>query len=97
MDIQASTESPVDCTADYLELLVEVGRQAGLDAVGVAGAEPFTGVRSELERRRKAGLHGGMQFTYRNPERSTTPARILPGARSLVVGALRTAAPVSLR
>ena len=93
MDTQASTESPVDCTVDYLELLVEVGRQAGLDAVGVAGAEPFTGVRSELERRRNAGLHGGMQFTYRNPERSTTPARILPGARSLVVGALRTAAP----
>ncbi|MCH2623304.1 MAG: hypothetical protein MKZ66_08675, partial [Acidimicrobiales bacterium] len=63
MDTQASTESPVDCTVDYLELLVEVGRQAGLDAVGVAGAEPFTGVRSELERRRNAGLHGGMQFT----------------------------------
>lgn len=29
-----------------------------------------------------------MQFTYRNPERSTDPARILPGAASLVVGAL---------
>ncbi len=28
-----------------------------------------------------------MQFTYRNPERSTDPGRILPGARSLVVGA----------
>tara|TARA_B100000586_G_scaffold212878_1_gene159901 strand:+ start:1082 stop:2035 length:954 start_codon:yes stop_codon:yes gene_type:complete len=34
-----------------------------------------------------------MQFTYRNPERSTTPTRILSSARSLVVGALRTAAP----
>ena len=93
METQASTKSPVDCTVDYLELLVEVGREAGLDAVGVAGAEPFTGVRSELERRRNAGLHGGMQFTYRNPERSTTPTRILSSARSLVVGALRTAAP----
>ena len=29
-----------------------------------------------------------MQFTYRDPERSTDPGRILPGARSLVVGAL---------
>ncbi|MEC8971005.1 MAG: tRNA epoxyqueuosine(34) reductase QueG [Actinomycetota bacterium] len=93
METQASTKSPVDCTVDYLELLVEVGREAGLDAVGVAGAEPFTGVRSELERRRNAGLHGGMQFTYRNPERSTTPTRILSSARSLVVGTLRTAAP----
>lgn len=27
-----------------------------------------------------------MQFTYRNPERSTDPGRALPGARSLVVG-----------
>ena len=29
-----------------------------------------------------------MQFTYRNPERSTDPGRIIPGAASLVVGAL---------
>ena len=28
-----------------------------------------------------------MQFTYRNPDRSTDPGRILAGARSLVVGA----------
>jgi epoxyqueuosine reductase len=30
-----------------------------------------------------------MQFTFRNPARSTEPARILDGARSIVVGALR--------
>jgi hypothetical protein len=30
-----------------------------------------------------------MHFTYRNPARSTDPERILPGARALVVGALR--------
>ena len=29
-----------------------------------------------------------MQFTYRNPDRSTNPSRALPGAASLVVGAL---------
>lgn len=90
---QASSNAPVDSIVDYTGLLVTVGRHAGLDAVGVAGAEPFVEVRAELERRRNAGLHGGMQFTYRNPERSTTPDRILAGARSLVVGALRTAAP----
>ena len=28
-----------------------------------------------------------MQFTYRNPDRSTDPGRILPGASALVVGA----------
>lgn len=93
MGPRATTDLLVESTFNYLELLVEVGRKAGLDALGVAGAEPFTEVRAELERRRDAGLHGGMQFTYRNPERSTTPSRILPDARSLVVGALRTAAP----
>lgn len=47
--------------------------------------------RDDLEERKAAGLHGGMQFTYRNPARSTDPARTLPGARSLVVGARRYA------
>jgi len=65
-----------------------VASAAGLDALGVARAEPFDGTRAILEQRRQDGLHGGMQFTYRNPARSTDPERALPGARSLVVGAL---------
>ncbi|MCU0270837.1 MAG: tRNA epoxyqueuosine(34) reductase QueG [Acidimicrobiales bacterium] len=64
-----------------------VGRRSGLDAVGIASAEPFESTRVVLEERRAAGLHGGMQFTYRNPARSTDPSRSLPGARALVVGA----------
>lgn len=64
-----------------------VGQAAGLDAVEVAGAEPFVEVRTTLERRKAEGLHGGMSFTYRNPERSTDPSAALGGARSLVVGA----------
>lgn len=72
--------------------LADLGARAGLDALGVASAEPFDDVRAEIERRRDAGLHGGMQFTFRNPARSTDPGRIVPGARSLVVGALRTPA-----
>ena len=74
------------------EQLLTLGSAAGLDAVGVAGAHPFDDVRSEIERRREEGLHGGMQFTFRNPARSTDPGRILTGARSLVVGAMRTPA-----
>ena len=62
--------------------LLALGRSVGLDAVGVTGAEPFPEVRSELERRRAEGLHGGMQFTFRNPARSTDPGRILERARS---------------
>ena len=64
-----------------------LGLEAGLCAVGAASAEPFDDVRVELERRRDLGLHGGMQFTFRNPARSTDPDRALPGAGSLIVGA----------
>src|ERR671919_694774 len=38
-------------------------------------------------RRVAAGMHAGMAFTYLRPERSTEPARALPGARAIVVGA----------
>jgi epoxyqueuosine reductase len=64
-----------------------VGRAAGLAALGVARAELFEDTRRHLLDRRAAGLSADMQFTYRNPERSTDPSRLLPGARSLVVGA----------
>lgn len=64
-----------------------IGLDAGLCAVGATDARPFPAVRRELERRRDAGLHAGMQFTFRNPARSTEPERALPGAQSLIVGA----------
>jgi epoxyqueuosine reductase len=71
-------------TADEL---VTLGRRLGLDAAGVAPAEAFATTRRHLVRRRAAGLHGGMSFTYRRPERSSDPQAALPGARALVVGA----------
>ena len=55
-----------------------VGLDAGLDAVGVARAEPFLEARRHLVERKAAGLHGGMHFTYGNPERATDPASVLP-------------------
>jgi epoxyqueuosine reductase len=57
-----------------------------------APAHRFDDVRYVLEARRAAGLAGTMQFTYRNPARSTDPERTLPGARRLVVGPCRTSA-----
>jgi epoxyqueuosine reductase len=69
------------------ETLRSVGHAHGLDAVGVTTAGRFEQTRRDLEDRKAAGLHGGMNFTYRRPERSTDPARALPGARSIVVGA----------
>ncbi len=67
--------------------VIAVGRRHGLDAVGVAPADAFATTRRHLERRRAAGLDGGMQFTYRRPERSCDPGSALPGARALVVAA----------
>ena len=78
-----TTPSPADLAA-HLE---RIGRTEGLDAVGIAPADAFATTRTILEQRKAAGLHGGMQFTYRNPARSTDPEQVLPGARALVVGA----------
>lgn len=72
---------------DYVEELRSIGLSNGLDAVGVASAEPFTSTRNDLETRRDAGLHADMHFTYGNPEGATTPEMALNGARSLVVAA----------
>jgi epoxyqueuosine reductase len=70
-----------------IDTLRVVGTAHGLDAVGVTSAEPFDDTRRHLEQRKAAGLHGGMAFTYRRPERSTTPGLALPGACAIVVGA----------
>ena len=69
------------------ERLRAAGHGAGLDVVEVATAEPFVGVRQDLEERKAAGLHGGMAFTYRQPARSTDPEVALRDAAALVVGA----------
>lgn len=69
------------------EEIRKLARRTGVEEVGFAGAQPFGRARQTLIRRREDGHHGGMSFTYRNPDRSTDPARALPGARALVVGA----------
>ncbi len=84
-----------DEAASLAGVLLEAGRRAGLVSVGTAPVAVFAATRGHLERRKRHGLHGGMQFTYRNPERSTDPARLLDGARSLVVGAWAYAASSS--
>ncbi len=63
-------------------------REAGLDATGVTSVAPFEAVRRGIEDRRARGLHGGMAFTFKDPRRSTEPARLLRHAASMVVGAL---------
>ncbi len=80
--------------AELLARVVAAGRAAGLDHVGACDAQPFDDTRRILEERRSEGLNGGMQFTYRNPARSTDPSVSFAGVRSLVVGALGYAVPM---
>ncbi|MDH4365171.1 MAG: hypothetical protein OEY70_13940, partial [Acidimicrobiia bacterium] len=68
--------------------LRRLGLEAGLHAVGFTSAEVLEPARTVLLQRRAAGLNGAMQFTYRNPERSTDPGQLLRGAASMVVGLL---------
>jgi epoxyqueuosine reductase len=72
---------------DLADTLRRIGLDAGLDAIGFASVEPFEESRVEIERRKSAGMHDGMAFTFKNPSRSTTPADALPNARTLVVAA----------
>jgi len=74
-----------------------IGLSAGLCALGATDAEPFLETRRDLEQRKAAGLHGGIQFTYRNPRRSTDPLASMPDARSLIVGALAYGGPTPHR
>lgn len=67
--------------------IVEIADAHGITRVGVAPATVLERARSELHRRKSLGLHAGMEFTYRNPDRSTDPARAVAGARSIIVAA----------
>ncbi|RLE19757.1 MAG: tRNA epoxyqueuosine(34) reductase QueG [Actinobacteria bacterium] len=59
----------------------------GVTHVGVASADVLTEARHDLHQRRDEGLHDTMEFTYRNPDRSTDPSRAVQGAKSVVVAA----------
>ena len=72
---------------DLVAALETIGVNAGLDACGVCSARPFDEAAQALREGLEAGRDAGMQFTYRNPARSTDPAVSLPGARAMFVGA----------
>lgn len=76
-------------TTEFRDRLLDIGRRAGLVAVGVAPVSRQQPAFAVLSSRKAEGFSGSMQFTYRNPERSTDPRRHLPSAKAIVVGALR--------
>jgi epoxyqueuosine reductase len=70
-----------------------VAEELGLDAIGVARAEAYTGTERHIRERRARGLFGRMGFTMARPEVSCHPEALLDGARTVVSAALCYYAP----
>jgi epoxyqueuosine reductase len=85
--VRPSDPPPPPVDAAYLDALVAVAEQHGITHTGVAPATVMDRARDELVRRRRAGLHDGMAFTYKNPQRSTDPSRAVRGAAAVFVAA----------
>ncbi|MCU1400207.1 MAG: hypothetical protein JWN62_3316 [Acidimicrobiales bacterium] len=83
--MQPRTPEPIDDA--YVQSLRELAQRCGLDRMGLAPAAVMQRARDALEARKAAGLHDTMQFTYRNPVRSTDPDRSVSGAQSMIVAA----------
>ncbi len=72
--------------AELMNELRAIATDVGIDAVGVTTADRFVEAQRAIEDRKARGLNADMVFTYGRPERAADPQRILPGARSIVVG-----------
>jgi epoxyqueuosine reductase len=72
-------------TAAELEALAG---ELGLDAIGVAPAEPYAATERHIRERRARGLFADMRFTMARPEESCHPETLLPGARTVISAAL---------
>jgi epoxyqueuosine reductase len=68
--------------------LQALARELGLDAIGVARAEPYADTERHIRERRARGLFADMRFTMARPEESCHPETLLTGARTVVSAAL---------
>jgi epoxyqueuosine reductase len=59
----------------------------GVTHTGVASADVLTRARKAIHERLDAGLTDGMQFTFKNPERSTDPRQAVRDAQAVFVAA----------
>lgn len=79
--------APPVADAAYLAQLAELTRPFGVTHTGVAPAEVLQAAREAIHHRIANDLTDGMQFTFKNPERSTDPRQAVRGARSVFVAA----------
>ncbi|MFM9137996.1 MAG: tRNA epoxyqueuosine(34) reductase QueG [Actinomycetota bacterium] len=77
----------------YTDEIFSLGVAHGLHRIGATDAAPLDSARVAIESRIAGGQHDTMQFTFRNPKRSTTPTDALAGAQSILVAAMSYAAP----
>lgn len=82
---EAPAAAPLDDA--YVAELTAIAAEHGISHTGVAPASVMESARVEIHRRRDLGLHDGMQFTFKNPERSTDPGRAVRDARAVFVAA----------
>jgi epoxyqueuosine reductase len=79
-------DGPLPGGEGYWEQLRALALESGLDAVGVAPAEHMARAFEQINTRIREGYVNEMQFTFRNPLRSTTPEMSVTGAHSMIVG-----------
>lgn len=71
----------------YLAGLARLTQPFGVSHTGVAPADVLTRARAAIEHRLAHDLTDGMQFTFKNPQRSTDPQQAVRHARSVFVAA----------
>jgi epoxyqueuosine reductase len=71
----------------YLATLTGLAEAHGITHTGVAPADVLQSARTALLDRIERGLVDGMQFTFKNPQRSTDPSAAVAGAQSIFVAA----------
>ena len=86
--VASLTNISIRCSPKFSDKIREIGLNNGADVLGITSAEPFTDIQRIIENRKESGLAGSMQFTYRNPKRSTDVSMSLEGVDSLVVCAV---------
>ena len=78
---------PPPVESAYVQALRELAEAHGVTHTGVTDASVLQRARAALDDRIQRGLDDGMQFTFRDPARSTDPQRAVRQARSVFVAA----------
>ncbi len=88
MDTRGPEQGAPSVRDDLARRIRDLAHVTGLDSIGFASTEVLEPARTVLHSRKARGLSATMNFTYRNPDRSTDPTRAMPTAKTLIAGAV---------